>query len=167
MEKRFRAVFTLAAIALAAINAGVGGSVLYQQRQMRDIAIGLYDYAFVPNADVNDARVQFQRFADQREDASAVRRDIAKVNRLLDPVIDALDAAADHADAPELRQERLDARLEVLAFEADFRDAGPAVWSRLKQTQSRARHHFDQHFGARFGGARRGRAALARAPCCC
>ena len=135
VEGRFRTVFALAAVALALINAAVAGSVLYQQRQMRDVAIGLYDHAFLANADMNDARVQFQRFADQRESVSGLDA-VSKANRLLDPVIDALDAAADRADEPELRAERLAARLDAIGFEADFRDAGPAVWSRLKLTQA-------------------------------
>ncbi len=134
-ELRFRFRFTLAAAALVAINAGVAASVLYEQSQMRDVALGLYDHAFTANNDMNTARIQFQRFADRRESAAGLPA-ISDVNRLLDPVVDALDAAADRADEPELRKERLAARLDALGFEADFQDSGPAVWARLRQTQA-------------------------------
>jgi hypothetical protein len=67
VDRRFRLLFALASIALVVINVAVALTVLYQQRQMRDSALALYDRAFVANNDMNNARVLFQRFADQRE----------------------------------------------------------------------------------------------------
>jgi diguanylate cyclase (GGDEF)-like protein len=136
VDRRFRLVFALAATALVVINVAVAATVLYQQQQMRDSALALYDRAFVPNNDMNNARVLFQRFADQRDSASGMRA-ISRANQLLDPVADALDVAADRADEPSLRNERLEARSAVLAFEAEFDDSGPAVWARLKETQAK------------------------------
>jgi len=136
VDRRFRVFFGLAAAALVVINAAVAATLLYQQREMRESALALYDRAFVANNDMNSARVLFQRFADQRDLASGMPA-ISRANGLLDPVADALDVAADSADEPSLRTERLETRSAVLAFEADFEDSGPAVWSRLKATQAR------------------------------
>ena len=159
-DVRFRFVFALAAAALVAINVGVAATILHQQRQMRDAAFSLADHAFTANNAINSARVQFQRFADLREGASGLAS-ISRVNRLLDPVADALDQAADLADAPELHAERLSARMDALAFEAEFSDGGPAVWARLRHTQERldeiALHALAQGLEARDAIARASR----------
>ena len=97
----------------------VAATVLYQQRQMRDSALALYDRAFVANNDMNNARVLFQRFADQRESASDMRA-ISRVNRAARSGGRRTRVAADRADEPSLRGERLEARSAVLAFEANF-----------------------------------------------
>ena len=135
VDARFRYVFAVAAAALVAINAGVAASVLYEQRQMRDVAFGLYDRAFTATNEINEARVQFQRFVDRRETVSGLPA-ITTANQLLDPVVNALDEAADHASEPAVRQQRLAARMDVLGFEADFADSGPAVWARLKKVRA-------------------------------
>jgi diguanylate cyclase (GGDEF)-like protein len=152
VDRRFRQLFVFGALALVAINAAVGLIVLHQQNEMRDVALSMYNHAFVSATYVNHATVEFQRFVDERRSASGVS-EIATVNQLLDPVIGALDAAAERADDEISRQERLAARSAVLAFEALFYDTGPKVWSRLRETQEQlaeiAAHALDRGLVAR------------------
>jgi diguanylate cyclase (GGDEF)-like protein len=152
VDRRFRQLFVFGALALVAINATVGLIILHQQNEMREVALSMYNHAFVSASYVNRAAIEFQRFADERRSVSGVS-EIASVNQLLDPVIGALDAAAERADDPASRQERLDVRSGVLAFEALFFDTGPKIWSRLRATQEQlaqiAKHALQQGLTAR------------------
>ena len=152
VDRRFRLVFALGALSLIAINAVVGLIALYEQSEIRQAAVGIYDQAFVPAADIYKADVGFQHFVDARSSAIG-EQNVAAVNILLDPVVDALSIAAERAGDAATRQERLDARQAVLAFEAVFYEHGPALWSRLRQTQDRldviAAHALEQGQRAR------------------
>ncbi len=154
VNRRFRMLFALSALALVAINGVVALVVLFEQNQMRQAALGMYDQAFVSSADISKANVDFQRFMDERSSAMG-EQNVAVVNRLLDPVVDALSAAADRAADAQTREERLDARLSALAFEAIFYERGPPLWSRLRETRDKldriGAHALEQ--GSRARGA--------------
>lgn len=134
-DRRFRLAFAVGAIALVAINAAVGLIVLEQQRQMRAVAMGIYDHAFLPAASINRANVEFQHFVDKRTSTKGATQ-IEAANQTLDAVVEALDVAARHADDPEFDGMRRDARASVLAFEGRFEDGGPTIRARLRETQA-------------------------------
>ena len=135
IDRRFRLAFAVGAIALIAINAAVGLIVLEQQRQMRDVAMGMYDHAFLPAASINRANIEFQHFVDKRASTKGAAQ-IQAANQTLDAVVDALDVAALHADDSESGGMARDARSSVLAFEGRFEDGGPAIRGRLRETQT-------------------------------
>ncbi|HXZ17904.1 MAG TPA: EAL domain-containing protein [Roseiarcus sp.] len=135
LDRRFRVAFAVGAIALVAINAAVGLIVLDLQRQMRDVAMGMYDHAFLPAASINHANVEFQHFVDKRAPIKGAAQ-IQAANQALDAVVDALDVAARDADDSESDGMWRDARASVLAFEGSFEDGGPAIRGRLRETQA-------------------------------
>ena len=88
----------LGALAILCVNLGIGLFAREQQRSILDHAVGIYDTAVTSTTYIHEARIQFQKYMDQRLQART-QDEINAANVFLGEVIDDLDVAIERADS--------------------------------------------------------------------
>ena len=123
----------LGALAILCVNLGIGLFAREQQRSILDHAANIYDTAVTSTTYIHEARIQFQKYIDQRLQARS-RDEIETANAFLTEVIDDLDVAIERADSPKTRTLGSTARAQVAALADDHVD-DPLITDKLSDLQ--------------------------------